>query len=113
MPRYPRLRLLLTSARNGVAWLLLITAGPAILAAQGIGQGYELERQGKLPQAVDLYRSALRTDSTNLAALLGLERVLPQLGRLAELVPLVDRKSTRLNSSHVEISYAVFCLRNK
>src|SRR5690625_6719571 len=24
-----------------------------------------------------------------------------------------DRKSTRLNSSHVAISYAVFCLRNK
>src|SRR5438874_9824547 len=24
-----------------------------------------------------------------------------------------DRKSTRLNSSHVEISYAVFCLKNK
>src|SRR5206468_11678000 len=25
-------------------------------------------------------------------------------------VPLVDRKSTRLNSSHDQISYAVFCL---
>src|SRR5690625_6559627 len=25
----------------------------------------------------------------------------------------VDRKSTRLNSSHVAISYAVFCLKNK
>src|SRR5690349_22858888 len=24
-----------------------------------------------------------------------------------------DRKSTRLNSSHVEISYAVFCLKKK
>src|SRR5690349_24115893 len=24
-----------------------------------------------------------------------------------------DRKSTRLNSSHVEISYAVFCLKQK
>src|SRR5690349_23595902 len=24
----------------------------------------------------------------------------------------LDRKSTRLNSSHVEISYAVFCLKN-
>src|SRR3989442_4702406 len=24
-----------------------------------------------------------------------------------------DRKSTRLNSSHVRISYAVFCLKNK
>src|SRR3989442_5745274 len=25
----------------------------------------------------------------------------------------LDRKSTRLNSSHVRISYAVFCLQNK
>src|SRR5690606_39668098 len=25
----------------------------------------------------------------------------------------VDRKSTRLNSSHVKISYAVFCLKKK
>src|SRR5215510_7596570 len=27
--------------------------------------------------------------------------------------PAVDRKSTRLNSSHVAISYAVFCLKKK
>src|SRR5690606_41633668 len=27
--------------------------------------------------------------------------------------PGVDRKSTRLNSSHVKISYAVFCLKKK
>src|SRR5438874_3261124 len=27
--------------------------------------------------------------------------------------PFIDRKSTRLNSSHVEISYAVFCLKKK
>src|SRR5690606_42104121 len=27
--------------------------------------------------------------------------------------PDVDRKSTRLNSSHVKISYAVFCLKEK
>src|SRR5256885_11178247 len=35
--------------------------------------------------------------------------------RLQELVPLgrVDRKSTRLNSSHLVISYAVFCLNKK
>src|SRR5437868_1210485 len=26
---------------------------------------------------------------------------------------LLDRKSTRLNSSHVSISYAVFCLKKK
>src|SRR5437868_12477003 len=28
-------------------------------------------------------------------------------------VELTDRKSTRLNSSHVSISYAVFCLKKK
>src|SRR5690606_41288842 len=28
-------------------------------------------------------------------------------------VHVVDRKSTRLNSSHVKISYAVFCLKKK
>src|SRR5256886_11233506 len=28
-------------------------------------------------------------------------------------VPEVDRKSTRLNSSHSQISYAVFCLKKK
>src|SRR2546428_4618727 len=29
------------------------------------------------------------------------------------LPPSVDRKSTRLNSSHDQISYAVFCLKKK
>src|SRR3712207_8720152 len=29
------------------------------------------------------------------------------------LPPATDRKSTRLNSSHAHISYAVFCLNNK
>src|SRR5690625_6883290 len=29
------------------------------------------------------------------------------------IMPIVDRKSTRLNSSHVAISYAVFCVKKK
>src|SRR5437660_8523740 len=38
----------------------------------------------------------------------------PQLIRQGETPPLsIDRKSTRLNSSHVAISYAVFCLKKK
>src|SRR5438067_5211312 len=32
---------------------------------------------------------------------------------LGELIKIIDRKSTRLNSSHVSISYAVFCLKKK
>src|SRR3712207_8565172 len=38
----------------------------------------------------------------------------PQRGHLAMLCQVViplDRKSTRLNSSHANISYAVFCLK--
>src|SRR5690606_41045372 len=35
----------------------------------------------------------------------------PSIGR--EEKPGIDRKSTRLNSSHVKISYAVFCLEKK
>src|ERR1035438_10552936 len=34
------------------------------------------------------------------------KRALPNAGHLA-----IDRKSTRLNSSHLGISYAVFCLK--
>src|SRR5690625_6398806 len=33
--------------------------------------------------------------------------------RSITLLNLLDRKSTRLNSSHVAISYAVFCLKKK
>src|SRR3712207_7083104 len=47
-------------------------------------------------------------------------RMDPQRVRVCDLVqPLgigaarVDRKSTRLNSSHANISYAVFCLKKK
>src|SRR5690606_30865282 len=34
-------------------------------------------------------------------------------GIAARLSEYLDRKSTRLNSSHVKISYAVFCLKKK
>src|SRR5437899_8963105 len=39
--------------------------------------------------------------------------VLTGLGRCAPNLPRGDRKSTRLNSSHLGISYAVFCLKKK
>src|SRR5688572_33355782 len=40
--------------------------------------------------------------------------VVGSLGILARPgVPREDRKSTRLNSSHSQISYAVFCLKKK
>src|SRR5256885_12060319 len=39
-----------------------------------------------------------------------------KIGSLVVLIafaPMLDRKSTRLNSSHLVISYAVFCLKKK
>src|SRR2546426_5472266 len=36
-----------------------------------------------------------------------------QLGAQAARPRVADRKSTRLNSSHLVISYAVFCLKKK
>src|SRR5690554_7325204 len=35
------------------------------------------------------------------------------LERMQATIQFLDRKSTRLNSSHVRISYAVFCLKKK
>src|SRR3989442_10084434 len=41
------------------------------------------------------------------------ERLGSTLTSQEQTVVRVDRKSTRLNSSHVRISYAVFCLKKK
>src|SRR5688572_31787976 len=48
-------------------------------------------------------------------ALLGRHDVQDSLPRIvdAEERDAIDRKSTRLNSSHSQISYAVFCLKKK
>src|SRR5207253_5693056 len=38
---------------------------------------------------------------------------MPRIMSAFQEVRILDRKSTRLNSSHVAISYAVFCLKKK
>src|SRR5207302_7080561 len=53
-----------------------------------------------------LFRS-LRQFATPIFSFESLLSILPIAGRPQ------DRKSTRLNSSHVKISYAVFCLKKK
>src|SRR3712207_7533155 len=42
-----------------------------------------------------------------------LKEVAAQVARQEPVVLPEDRKSTRLNSSHANISYAVFCLKKK
>src|SRR5256885_13224318 len=53
----------------------------------------------------------LRRGQLGRAQVQQLGRVVPFIQRLALLH--ADRKSTRLNSSHLVISYAVFCLKKK
>src|SRR5438309_10193158 len=74
-----------------VLGIALAVAPGRVARAQAIGQGFELERAGQFEQAASIYFATLRADPTNLAAPLGLERVLPPLNRLAELVPAAQR----------------------
>src|SRR3712207_7875445 len=70
-----------------------------------------------------LFRSATATTTPQQADLVLLKSVdnpRPEVGdevrftvSLGNLGPSPDRKSTRLNSSHANISYAVFCLKKK
>src|SRR2546427_8810116 len=48
-----------------------------------------------------------------LAAAFGGFRSIKEPARPLVAGSLIDRKSTRLNSSHSQISYAVFCLKKK
>src|SRR5690349_23333032 len=52
------------------------------------------------------------SDAADLRAFLRVRAAALPVQRRLRRLP-VDRKSTRLNSSHVEISYAVFCLKKK
>lgn len=66
-----------------------------VARAQGIGEGFRDEQAGRLAAAADAYRVTLSGNPTDLAALFGLERVLPRLGRLPELLPLVQAAVAR------------------
>src|SRR5690606_41278233 len=103
---------------SGVSAVLLLTdpATPEI---------YTLSLHDALPisdgQCAGLHRCTQRSLHYRRHALLEHQRhqyVAGRLGRrsqdgLAGVGNEADRKNTRLNSSHVKISYAVFCLKKK
>src|SRR3712207_8133439 len=73
-----------------------------------------------------LKHQALRPPHQSLSSLLSLYHLNPLISNprysllpsknpfyFCQTSPKVDRKSTRLNSSHANISYAVFCLKKK
>src|SRR5690606_40156122 len=59
--------------------------------------------------AISCVREATRNGSLPTSTMMRMEASTANLVEAADL----DRKSTRLNSSHVKISYAVFCLKKK
>src|SRR5690348_17468828 len=67
-----------------------------------------LFRSKRFDEALASYNEALALEP-NSAAFNNVGNLLKELGQLQD----ADRKSTRLNSSHPSISYAVFCLKKK
>src|SRR6267142_5332176 len=80
--------------------VLVFSADPGRAArGQAIGPGFELERSGRYADAATIYFTTVRSDPTNLPALLGLERTLFVLNRMSELLPLVQQARARLPES--------------
>src|SRR5271157_3129796 len=97
-----RINLLLSQchARTGetekrVAALERAASGELTAAVAGPLLAQAMESQGRLDEAIRLHTQLLESRPES----------------RQDLIPGVDRKSTRLNSSHVRISYAVFCLK--
>src|SRR5688572_32183311 len=68
--------------------------------------------QVRAGQQIGAAAARLRKHFHPLFAARGIRRFIRVVER-AVGAPLQDRKSTRLNSSHSQISYAVFCLKKK
>src|SRR5690606_5590090 len=99
----------------------------AVLAALGsptwgIYSGYELVENVPRPgveEQIDNEKYEYKPRDWSQAAEIGISTLLTRLNEIRRDHPAlrqlrnltIDRKSTRLNSSHVKISYAVFCLK--
>jgi thioredoxin-like negative regulator of GroEL len=79
------------SARGRLALGLALVALPAAAGAQrgATPRAFELERRGDYPGAAAIYRAVLASRPADLAALLGLERVLLPLNQSAAIIPQV------------------------
>src|SRR5438270_12870876 len=87
-------------------------------AAALIGRTVTGSRPVLLPKAIPVGYTAQVTASADdfhvtYASVDGSRRIFFALGLAQPPPPQPDRKSTRLNSSHSQISYAVFCLKKK
>src|SRR5690349_17529018 len=87
--------------RGGVGRVLILCSGHGRRCASPLSRPSRSARRGQARRA---RRNETAGASAVSSALLCASR---------RRISARDRKSTRLNSSHVEISYAVFCLKKK
>src|SRR5688572_31213401 len=75
----------------------------------------DLKTYGDLsdPAKLAAFEKNFNDNEDHFRTLLGASSPIFSLARLPGDGRFVDRKSTRLNSSHSQISYAVFCLKKK
>src|SRR3989442_11533427 len=89
----------------------LVDAGvplPALRAELG-----KLPLEGWTISAREVRKGAFRATKVDVEIDHHAHRHHRSLGDILDILERRDRKSTRLNSSHVRISYAVFCLKKK
>src|SRR5437870_9509468 len=94
---------------------LLVEAGPEGLAAGCIGETLKVPGATLSFHLKELARAGLvssRQEKQFIYYAVDFERMAELMTYLTQNC-CQDRKSTRLNSSHVAISYAVFCLKKK
>src|SRR5690348_17657126 len=77
-------------------------------ASLGISQASVVDSEEKLRERVAFIHESVATDALVERYIDGRELYVGVMGNHR-----LDRKSTRLNSSHPSISYAVFCLKKK
>src|SRR5690606_42095405 len=96
--------------------LLALLPGPFLFTATSTTECYTLSLHDALPilhrplSALELHPAGFADPGSGS---LGRPAVSTVQGAGEPAVWRLDRKSTRLNSSHVKISYAVFCLKKK
>src|SRR2546430_8230195 len=74
---------------------------------------YTLSLHDALPISETAKAVSTRQDYSVRAPKLGADELGTLTDSFNQMLGVIDRKSTRLNSSHSQISYAVFCLKKK
>lgn len=81
----------MAAPRPALLVLAALAGGAMPIAAQTpLTDGLRLEREGRYEEAVQVYRAALAAEPANVTALVGLERMYTELGRLDSLPPLLE-----------------------